>query len=117
MFGNPDWFRPKTVGWGLTPIRWQGWAYALTWMGIIGLPFTLMLVWGLVPQSFVWVAVMAGGLLYDVRDIRKQMQRASFNAAAVATRTQAPEKDILYIGDSEAGTTSLATRNYSLKLK
>jgi hypothetical protein len=116
MFGNPDWFRPKTVGWGLTPIRWQGWAYALAWMGIIGFPFVLMLWWALVPQAFVWLAVMFGGLIYDVRDIRRQMQRASFNATAAAARPQ-PEKDVLYIGDSEAGTTSLATRNYSLKLK
>ena len=27
MFGKPNWFRPKTFGWGLTPITWQGWAY------------------------------------------------------------------------------------------
>lgn len=116
MFGNPDWFRPKTAGWGLTPIRWQGWAYALAWMAIIGFPFVLMLWWEMAPQSFVWLVVMCGGLIYDVRDIRRQMQRASFNET-VRQPAPAPEKDVLYIGDSEAGTTSLATRNYSLKLK
>lgn len=116
MFGNPDWFRPKTAGWGLTPIRWQGWAYALSWMAIIGSPFVLMLWWELAPQAFVWLVVMFGGLIYDVRDIRRQMQRASFNETA-RQQPVAAEKDVLYIGDSEAGTTSLATRNYSLKLK
>jgi hypothetical protein len=116
MFGNPDWFRPKKAGWGLTPTRWQGWAYALAWMAIIGSPFVLMLWWELAPQAFVWLVVMFGGLIYDVRDIRRQMQRASFNDAARQT-VPAPEKDVLYIGDSDAGTTSLATRNYSLKLK
>lgn len=113
MFGNPDWFRPKTRGWGLTPIRWQGWAYALAWMGVIGLPFIGMVWGGMAPQALVWLAVMTGGLVYDVRDLRRQMQRASFQSAAPV----AAEKDVLYIGDSEAGTRPLATRNYSFKIK
>ncbi len=28
MFGNPAWFRKKTVGWGLRPVSWKGWLYA-----------------------------------------------------------------------------------------
>lgn len=114
MFGNPAWFRPKTVGWGLTPISWQGWAYALAWIGVIGLPFVGML-WGeMAPQALVWLGVMTGGLIYDVREIRRQMQRASFQAASPPI---AADKDVLYIGDSDASTRPLATRNYSLKLK
>jgi hypothetical protein len=116
MFGNPNWFRPKTMGWGLTPIRWQGWAYALTWIGVIGLPFVSMLWWEMAPQALVWLGVMTGGLIYDVRDIRRQMQQVSFQANGPAAPIAA-DKDVLYIGDSDAGTRPLATRNYSLKLK
>jgi len=115
MFGNPTWFRPKTTGWGLTPIRWQGWVYAVAWIGVIGLPFLLMLWWEQAPQALVWLAVMTGGLVYDVRDIRRQMQRANFQGASPVP--VAADKDVLYIGDSDAGTRPMATRNYSLKLK
>ncbi|WP_254513272.1 hypothetical protein [Anatilimnocola floriformis] len=115
MFGDPNWFRPKTVGWGLKPITWQGWGYAATWIGVITVPFLLMLSWHMPTQSLVWLAVMSGGLFYDVRDIRKQIQRAQFQAAAPPP--VAADKDVLYIGDSDSGTRPLATRNYSLKLK
>ncbi len=115
MFGNPDWFRLKTVGWGLTPIRWQGWAYALAWAAVIAAPFVGMLLWEMVPQALVWLTVMTGGLVYDVRDIRRQMQRASFQTAPLAP--VAADKDVLYIGDSDAGNRPVATRNYSFKIK
>lgn len=116
MFGNPAWFRPKTVGWGLTPVCWQGWIYALAWIGVIGLPFVGMLWWEMAPQALVWLAVMTGGLIYDVRDIRRQMARANFKTPGPGTPVAA-DKDVLYIGDSDSGTRPLATRNYSLKLK
>jgi hypothetical protein len=115
MFGNPDWFRPKTMGWGLTPIRWQGWAYAVAWMAVLGLPFVALLWWEMAPQALVWLVVMTGGLVYDVRDIRRQMQRASFQSPPPVP--VAADKDVLYIGDSDAGSRPLATRNYSFKIK
>ena len=114
MFGDPTWFRPKTAGWGLTPTTWKGWAYAGAWIGVIGLPFLLMLWWEMPTQALVWAAVMTGGLVYDVRDIRRQIQRASFQGSVPPV---AADKDVLYIGDSDAGSRPLATRNYSLKLK
>ena len=114
MFGDHTWFRPKTTGWGLTPTVWQGWAYAAAWIGVITLPFLLMLGLEMPIQSLVWLGVMTGGLVYDVRDIRRQIQRANFQAAQPPV---VADKDVLYIGDSEAGTRPMATRNYSLKLK
>jgi len=42
MFGKPNWFRPKTFGWGLTPITWQGWAYTAVWGGLLVAPFSLL---------------------------------------------------------------------------
>ena len=44
MFGKPNWFRPKTFGWGLTPITWQGWAYTGGWVGLLVAPFSLLLI-------------------------------------------------------------------------
>ena len=46
MFGKPQWFRPKAIGWGLTPISWQGWAYTALWSAAIAGPFLLLLVSG-----------------------------------------------------------------------
>jgi hypothetical protein len=116
MFGNPDWFKPKTIGWGLTPVRWQGWAYTLAWVGIIGLPFALLLLRGQPTESLTWLAVTCGALIYDVRDILHKMQRVNFNDTITSERV-APQSDVFYIGDSQAGNTSVATRNYSFKVK
>lgn len=118
MFGNPDWFKPKTLGWGLTPVRWQGWAYSLAWISVIGLPFVLLLMREQPAESFAWLTVSMGALIYDVRDIRRKMQRATFsNTAADIPTATAVEKDVFYIGDSEASHSNLATRNYALQLK
>jgi hypothetical protein len=118
MFGSPDWFRPKTIGWGLTPVRWQGWAYALAWAGVICAPFVLFLMREQVVESLAWLTVTMGGLVYDVRDILRRMQRAALSGAGAETATAAakPKDDVFYIGDSAPGA-SVATRNYSLKLK
>lgn len=118
MFGSPEWFKPKTIGWGLTPIRWQGWAYTLAWVGVIGLPFGLLLLREQPAESIAWLAVTGGALIYDVRAILKRMQRANFNETAMAAPVAStPKNDVYYIGDSQAGTAPVATRNYSFKLK
>lgn len=119
MFGSPDWFKPKTFGWGLTPVRWQGWAYSLIWMGVISGPFVLLLLSDRVPESFAWLAVTMGGLVYDVRDILHKIRSPlaqPVNATAV-TAKRSPTDDVFYIGDSTPGTATVATRNYSFKLK
>ena len=118
MFGNPAWFKPKTLGWGLTPVRWQGWAYTLSWMSVIGVPFVMLLMRAQPAESLAWLTVTMGALIYDVLDIRRKMQRATFSStAAVIPTATAVEKDLFYIGDSEAGNSNLATRNYALQLK
>ncbi len=117
MFGNPDWFKPKTLGWGLTPTRWQGWAYTLAWISVIGVPFVLLLMRAQPAESFAWLTVTMGALIYDVRDIRRKMQRATFSSTAAIPTATAIEKDVFYIGDSQAGKAPLATRNYALQLK
>ena len=42
MFGKPQWFREKKLGWGLTPVTWQGWVYALVWAAVL----VVGLAWG-----------------------------------------------------------------------
>ena len=33
---NPKgyWFKRKIYGWGWVPVKWQGWAFLLIWMGL-----------------------------------------------------------------------------------
>lgn len=106
MFGNPDWFRAKTIGWGLTPTRWQGWAYAGAWTAAITVPFVMLLTRQLVPEAMVWVAASVGALVWDVRQILRAMQ------APVAVKN-----DVFYIGDDQADPTRLATRNFDLQVR
>jgi len=118
MFGNPDWFKPKTIGWGLTPVRWQGWAYTLAWVSVIAAPFVLLLAREQMAESFAWLTVTMGALFYDVRDILRQKKRAAFQSGEQVFNATAvnAEKDVLYIGD-DAGVSQHATRNYALHLK
>jgi hypothetical protein len=118
MFGSPDWFRPKVIGWGLTPVRWQGWAYSLAWMSVISAPFVLLLSRGQIGESFAWLAVTMGGLIYDVRDILHKIRGATSGSPTSSANAPArPTEDVFYIGESGPGTATVATRNYSLKLK
>ena len=115
MFGKPQWFRPKTVGWGLTPITWQGWCYTLAWAAVIALPF-VVLIWRHQPlEAAAWMALGIGSLVYDVRVILREIRG---HGASAIGRAQATHRDenVLYIGDSQAGG-PVATRNYQLQLR
>ena len=69
MFGKPQWFRPKTFGWGLTPVTWQGWVYTLIWCGLLIGPFNLLLIRGQSGEAIVWLFAAIGLLIWDVRTI------------------------------------------------
>jgi hypothetical protein len=104
VFGKPHWFRVKTIGWGLVPIRWQGWAYTASWIAVITLPFVLFLARHQSLEAMAWLTLAVGGLTYDVwhlvRAIRKPLAKRATNAG-----TTAPRRDdgVLYILDSRAG--------------
>ena len=89
MFGKPQWFRPKTVRWGIHPIAWQGWAYSLTWMGVIAAPFLALLVRHQAGESLVWLTASLFALAWDVRSIRKALQPQA-------------DRAVLYIGEDGA---------------
>lgn len=35
MFAKPEWFRFRTMGWGISPCTWQGWLYVLCYMAAL----------------------------------------------------------------------------------
>jgi hypothetical protein len=104
MFGKPDWFKAKRFGWGLTPICWQGWSYTAAWLGVLIVPFLLLIVQHLAVESLVWLIAAMGTLAWDVRQILIAMRRAA-------------EDDVLYIDESETLSEQFATRNFEFRLR
>ena len=66
MFGNPAWFRPKALGFGLVPKGWQGWAYSAGWGSTIGLPFWLLAGRHQSLEAMLWLTLSIGAMAYDV---------------------------------------------------
>ena len=114
MFGKPQWFRPKTFGWGLVPISWQGWLYAATWTGAIGLPFLLLIGRHQALEAMAWMGLSVTALTYDVWHILRSFRApAASGSAAAASRS---DDKVLYIMDSRPGQ-AVATRNYHLQVR
>ena len=104
MFGKPEGFREKTWGWGLTPTKWQGWAYTLVWTSVLILPFLIFLLpMGRVPESILWLGFGLFMLTWDVRGIIKEMR---YQAAG----------DVFVI-DDDTDASSLATQNFDMHLR
>ncbi len=117
MFGNPHWFRPKTLGFGLIPIRWQGWAYTAAWSSAIGLPFLVLVGRHQVLEALLWVGLSLSALTYDVRHIFRALRHPQGAASSPPTgRPSPPDDKVLYILDSQAGQ-PVATRNYNLHVR
>jgi hypothetical protein len=89
MFGKAEWFRLKTVGWGLRPVVWQGWMYSAAWMGVIGGPFISLVLRHQAAEALVWLAASLGLLGWEVRGIRRELRSSDNNG-------------LLYIGDDGA---------------
>ncbi len=100
MFGKPEWFRPKSFGWGLTPITWQGWLYTAAWSAVMIVPFIGLITTGRWIESTIWIAASIAALTWDV--------------AAILRQTNTVDEDILIIDDDEVNE-SLATKNYDLR--
>jgi hypothetical protein len=104
MFGNPQWFRAKTVGFGLVPVRWQGWLYTAGWGSAIGLPFLLLIGRHQAVEAMAWMAVSLTGLIYDVWQILQAFRRkpasvapASVPAPVACAAAAAAQKEVIYI--------------------
>lgn len=103
MFAKPHWFQPTTKRWALRPASWQGWAYASIWVGVVVLPFMLLIGSGRVVESLIWAVASLGGLAWDLNDVRR------------TRRAQAEVEDLLYIG--EDGRDQASTTRYDLQVK
>jgi hypothetical protein len=114
MFGSPQWFRPKQIGWGLVPVTWQGWAYTAGWLGTIVLPFLLLVERHQPLEATAWMGLALGALVYDVWKIL----RASQSPGGAAGRASASKREdnVLYIMDSQPGQ-AVATRNFNLHVR
>ena len=104
MFGKPEWFREKTWGWGLSPIAWQGWLYALGWMAVLLTPFLLLIYREQPIQAGVWMLVMLAGMFADVRSI--------IHAGRLASKRSS--EPLLYFNDDDS---PMATKHFDLHLR
>src|SRR5262245_32600048 len=80
MFGKPQWFVPKSFGWGLHPVTWQGWAYTGVWTSLIVVPFLILLTryqpgeGPRVMEASIWLGASVSALVYDVYLILQQIR-------------------------------------------
>lgn len=116
MFGKPQWFRPKAIGWGLIPISLQGWLYAGGWAGAISLPFLLLISRHQPVEAMAWLVLGIGGLTCDVWHILRGFRAPEKAANSVVATTPKRDDNVLYIMDSQPGMAG-ATRNYNLQVR
>jgi hypothetical protein len=122
MFGKPEWFRPKAIGWGLVPTSWQGWGYTTGWASAIAAPFLLLVSREQPLEALAWLGIGISALAWDVGQIRSVMglpavrRRSAPATPAVAPAAAKKEDNVLYILDSNPGA-QVATRNYKLQVR
>lgn len=104
MFGKPEWFKPKTFGWGLQPVTKQGWIYTGVWLGVLLVPFLPLLVLKGVLLACVWLVFGIAALSWDVWDILRQMKQ------------EKEDENLVHIRDDDDSAT-LATRKYEMELR
>jgi hypothetical protein len=116
MFGKPQWFRAKAIGWGLTPTSLQGWIYTGLWAAAIAGPFIMLLGRHQPIEAMAWMGLGIGALVYDVRQILLAMNPPK--AAAVASTVAAKREDnVLYIMDDSQTHPRVATRGFNLQTR
>ena len=103
MFGKPEWFAKRGIL-RLRPTCWQGWLCVLIWAAVLVLPFLLLLAFDKTPEAFIWLLVLTGFTVWQVRQLSGHEHSVAKN------------EDVLYIGD-DADATHIATRNYDLHLR
>jgi hypothetical protein len=102
MFGQPHWFRLRSLGIGLAPRTWQGWLYSAAWLGTILLPSLLLLDRRQPLEAVAWVVATMGALTYDAWKIVRALRHAAPGSSSIIP-TPAADKGVLYILDSCPG--------------
>lgn len=116
MFGKPQWFRPKSIGWGLQPVAWQGWGYTALWCAALAGPFTLLIVRSQPLEALAWLGIGIAALVYDVKQILYAIKHPAFPRAATATPDR-QDDNILYILDDGQPQQPVVTRGYNLRMR
>jgi len=107
MFGKSDWFCTKRVGWGVRPVCWQGWLYAVVWAAVIGMPFIGLMLSNLWFEALIWTAIMMGALVWDVRQVRRELETPHHSLEEPL--------DVLFIDENTVPDPAyFATRSYDL---
>ena len=101
MFGKPQWFKRKKIGWGLTPVSWQGWLYTAVWSAVLLLPMLALVVRNQAPEAVIWLICSSVALVWDVRQTMQEMEREE-------------RKHLLFIGEEETEE-PVDTQNFELR--
>lgn len=113
MFGKPEWFQKKTVGWGLRPVTWKGWGYALVWASVICVPFVALLANAKVVESLIWVVAMMFALLWDVQHVMRDL-----DVPMAEIHDADDEDDVLIIDeDTQPDPAFFATQSFDLHVR
>ncbi len=115
MFGKPQWFRAKAIGWGLTPTSWKGWFYSGLWAAGIAGPFVLLLGRGQAVEAMAWMGLGLGALVYDVRQILLAMNPPKVQVATSPSTKR--DENVLYILDDSQTHPRVATRGFNLQTR
>ena len=125
MFGKPQWIKPKTFGWGIHPITWQGWSWCGIWLGVMLVPFTgFMSQRDMWTEAFIWLGASTGVMIMDVWQILRAMNppparvlppRPVPVAQQAKPTSQMPDDGILFINDGASG--NVGTRNYDFRVR
>lgn len=79
MYRKAEWFRPKSIGWGLTPITWQGWVWTLGWSAALSF-CAIGATFGYLLGGLLAFFVLLAYLIYDVSVILKEIQESQANS-------------------------------------
>ncbi len=115
MFGKPEWFQKKNVPWGLRPVCWRGWLYAIVWAGVICVPFVALLVSGKAVESVIWVVAMMFFMLWDVQQTRRGLDVPM--AELGEPDTGSDEDDDVLIIDEDTEPAHFATRSFDFQVR
>ncbi len=125
MFGKPQWFKPKALGWRVHPVTWQGWAWGGTWLAVMIVPFTAFMSQDdMFVEAFIWIGASVSVMMLDVWQIlramnpppaRVQPPRPVPVAQPAKPANQMPDDGILFLNDGANG--GVGTRNYDFRVR
>jgi hypothetical protein len=95
MFGKPEWFREKKIGWGLDPISWQGWVYVFLWVNVLIVPFTVLLTRNQPLEAGVWIVTILAFMLREVYVMKRALAEKADSPEQTANDQGSPPVDCI----------------------